>query len=144
MTAAHSPTQNGLNEKNHHYVDFMMSKIMIADPNCSPQIALTWAIHASNVLENRFGVSPSMLVFGRNVSAHPDLCPNAPSSLETSIDISKKIESHLNAISKAREAFIQAESNKTIAEALKSKLFHRHEDLEIGQWIYWKDSVTKG
>ena len=30
----------------------MMAKIILADPECSPEIALTWAIHASNVLEN--------------------------------------------------------------------------------------------
>ena len=141
-TAAYSPNQNGLNEKNHHYVDFMMAKIITADPNCTPDIALTWAIHTSNVLENRFGVSPSMLVFGRNVLAHPNLCPDAPSSLESSIDVSKKIQSHLEAISKAREAFMQAESDKTIADALKSRLYHKYEDLEIGNWIYYKNFET--
>ena len=35
------------------------------------------------------------------------------------MDVSEKIQSHLSAMSKAREAFIQAESDKTIAEALK-------------------------
>ena len=60
-----------------------------------------------------------MLVFGRNVLAHPNLGPDAPSSLESNIDVSKKIQSHLEAISKAREAFMQAESDKTIADALK-------------------------
>ena len=142
-TAAYSPNQNGLNEKNHHYVDFMMTKIMTADKGCSPEIALTWAIHASNVLENRFGVSPSMLVFGRNIVAHPDLCLDAPPSLESPADISKRIASHLNAIAKAREAFIQAESNLTITDALKDKLSHRPENLEVGKWIYFKNFETK-
>ena len=142
-TAAYSPNQNGLNEKNHHYVDFMMTKIMTADKVCSPEVALTWAIHASNVLENRFGVSPSMLVFGRNIVAHPDLCLDAPPSLENPADVSKRIASHLNAIAKAREAFIQAESSLTIADALKDKLSHRPENLEIGKWIYFKNFETK-
>ena len=84
-----------------------------------------------------------MLVFGRNISAHPDLNPNEPTSLETNVDVSEKIQSHLRAMSKAREAFIQAESDNTIAEALKARLVHRQEDLEIGQWIYWKDPVVK-
>ena len=134
-TASYSPNQNGLNEKNHHYVDFMMSKMMLADPACSPEIALTWAIHASNVLENRYGASPSMLVFGRNVIAHPDLCPTAPSTLESNVDVSKKIAAHLNALSKAREAFMQAESSKTIADALKARLVNRVENIEVGKWI---------
>ena len=83
-------------KKNHLYVDFMMAKIMIADLNCSPEIALTLAIHASKVLENRFGVSPSILVFGKNVITHPELCPMAPSTLELRLDILKNISSHLN------------------------------------------------
>ena len=142
-TASYSPNQNGLNEKNHHYVDFMMSKMMLADPACSPEIALTWAIHASNVLENRYGASPSMLVFGRNVIAHPDLCPTAPSTLESNVDVSKKIAAHLNALSKAREAFMQAESSKTIADALKARIVNRVENVEVGNWIYYKNLEVK-
>ena len=56
--------------------------------------------------------------------------------METDVDVSEKIQSHLSAMSKAQEAFIQAESDKTIAEALKARLVHCHKDLEIGQWIY--------
>ena len=88
MTAAHSANLNCLNEKNHHYCDFMMNKILVADPKCSPQTALTWALHASNVLENRFGVSPSMLVFGRNISAHPDLTHLRLLSIDLNVCIS--------------------------------------------------------
>ena len=142
-TASYSPNQNGLNEKNHHYVDFMMSKMILADPACSPEIALTWAIHASNVLENRYGVSPSVLVFGRNVIAHPDLCPTAPSTLESEVDVSKKIATHLGALSKAREAFIQAESSKTVADALKARVVNRVENIEVGKWIYYKNLENK-
>ena len=79
--------QNVVNEKNHHYVDFVMSKIITADPNCTPEIALTWVVHTSNPLENRYGVSPSMLVFGKNISAHPELTPTAPPTLETNINV---------------------------------------------------------
>ena len=142
-TASYSPNQNGLNEKNHHYVDFMMVKMMLADSSCSPEIALTWAIHASNVLENRFGVSPSILVFGRNVISHPDLSPTAPSTLESNVKISDRIAAHLNALSKAREAFIQAESSKTIADALKAKVVKRNEVIDVGNWIYFKNLESK-
>ena len=121
----------------------MMAKIIMADPDCSPEIALTWAIHASNVLENRYGVSPSILVFGKNVITHPELCPMAPSTLESRIDVSKKIASHLNALSKAREAFIQAESDKTISEALKSRIVNRVEEIDKGSWIYHKNLESK-
>ena len=117
----------------------MMTKILTADKDCSPEIALAWSVHAANVLESRFGVSPSMLVFGKNISAHPELSPHAPATLETQINISEKIRSHLDAISKAREAFVQAESDQTIADALKARIYHKYEELEIGQWIYWRN-----
>ena len=39
-SSSYSPHQNSINEKNHHYVDFMMSKFMTADPSCTPEIAL--------------------------------------------------------------------------------------------------------
>ena len=138
-TSFYSPNQNATNEKNHHYCDFMMTKILTADKDCSPEIALAWSVHAANVLESRFGVSPSMLVFGKNISAHPELSPHAPTTLETQINISEKIRSHLDAISKAKEAFIQAESDQTIADALKARIYHKYEELEIGQWIYWRN-----
>ena len=86
-TSSYSPHQNGVNEKNHHYVNFMTSKIITADPNCTPEIALTWAVHTSNTLENRYGVSPLMLVFGKNILAHPELMPTAPPTLETNINV---------------------------------------------------------
>ena len=46
----------------------------------------------------------------------------ALNTLVIGLDVSKKTASHLNALSKAREAFIQAESDKTISEALKSRI----------------------
>ena len=83
------------------------------------------------------------MVFGKNVITHPELCPMAPSTLESRIDVSKKIASHLNALSKAREAFIQAESDKTISEALKSRIVNRVEEIDIGSWIYYKNLESK-
>ena len=55
----------------------------------------------------------------------------------------KKIQTHLGAINRAREAFIQAEFDKTIDKALKSKLYYKYEDLEIGKWVYYKNLENK-
>ena len=39
-TAAASPNQNGLNERNHAVVDRMMTKMMDADKTMKPEVAL--------------------------------------------------------------------------------------------------------
>ena len=75
--------------------------------------------------------------------SHPDLSPTAPSTLESNVKISDRIAAHLNALSKAREAFIQAESSKTIADALKAKVVKRNEVIDVRNWIYFKNLENK-
>ena len=75
--------------------------------------------------------------------SHPDLSPTAPSTLESNVKISDRIAAHLNALSKAREAFIQAESSKTIADALKAKVVKRNEVIDVRNWIYFKNLESK-
>ena len=144
-TASFSPHQNGLNERNHAYVDFMVQKIQDADPSCKTRIALAWACNAANCLENRFGLTPAMLVFGTNATgAPPDSDPANPTSLESDWRISKKLQSHLQIIEKAREACIEAQANVAIKEALKQRLSHQKENCLVpGRWVYWKDSTQK-
>ena len=66
FTAARSPNQNGLNERNHAIVDNMISKMRTADPNLSAEVALTWALVAKNTLQNVSGYSPFQIVFGHS------------------------------------------------------------------------------
>ena len=66
-----------------------------------------------------------MLAFGKNITTHPKLCPMTPSTQELRLDVSKKVAPHIIAHSKVHEAFIQAESDKTISDALKPRIVNR-------------------
>ena len=65
-TASYSPHQNGLNERNHATVDYMMKKMLESDSRMSPETALFWSLNAKNSLDNCFGFSPYQLVFSAN------------------------------------------------------------------------------
>ena len=65
-TAAYSPHQNGLNERNHATVDMMMLRMKESDPNMTPEMCLRWALHAKNSLDNCYGYSPFQLHIGYN------------------------------------------------------------------------------
>jgi hypothetical protein len=56
---------------------------------------------------------------------------------------SKALASHINAMHAAREAFIEAESSASLKKALKSKVFPRGENLQKGDWIYYKKEMGK-
>ena len=68
--AAESPRSNGVVERHNDVIGNMVDKIM-ADTDCSLEIALAWAVNAKNSLHSVYGYSPNQLVFGRN--------PNLPS-----------------------------------------------------------------
>ena len=57
-TPAYTPNANGLNERGHSIVDRMMDKILTADSNIKPEVALGWAFTACNSLDNVNGISP--------------------------------------------------------------------------------------
>ena len=66
FTAAASPNQNGVNERNHAICDGMMKKMRMEDPSLSADVALTWALAAKNSLEDVSGFSPFQIVFGES------------------------------------------------------------------------------
>ena len=72
-TAAYSPWQNGICERNHAVVDDCVSKILEDNPELELDVALVWAINAKNAMQMVYGYSPYQLVFGVN--------PNLPSTL---------------------------------------------------------------
>ena len=55
-TAAYSPHQNGVNERNHYTVDLMMKKMLDSDATMTPEDALFWSVNAKNSLENYSGL----------------------------------------------------------------------------------------
>ena len=53
-TASKTPNANRIMEKNHYVTDIMLSKMLSADKSLrkSPEVALSWALAASNSLDN--------------------------------------------------------------------------------------------
>ena len=135
FTAASSPHQNGVNERNHAVCDKMMEKMRMQDPSLSAQVALTWALVAKNSLENVSGFSPFQLVFGKAPSL-PSVYTAGPPGFEEVV-MEKAVADHINALFLAREAYVQGESDKTLKAALKQRIYKRGHDIEVGDWIYF-------
>ena len=107
----------------------MLSKMMTADKNLkkSPDIALSWALVASNSLDNVRGRSPSQIVFGQNPNI-PTMQTTGPPGLEE-VDTDTVISDHISAMHLARQEYIKVESDKVVKEAfskLKVKKPEKH------------------
>ena len=117
-TAAEAPWSNGMVERHNGILATMTEKVM-DDNSCTLEVAICWAISAKNALHNSFGFSPNQLVFGKN--------PNTPSVLHDNLPAmegvthSKLIASHLNAMNRARKAFIESETSEKLRRALRKK-----------------------
>ena len=108
-TSAESPWSNGLVERHNCTLKYMLEKIM-ADGRMSIAIALPWALQAKNSLDNVHGFSPAQLTFGQNPSL-PSVLGDKPPALEER-DAEDLVTAQLEAMRKARQAFILAESTK--------------------------------
>ena len=140
-TAAYSPHQNGLNERNHAVVDMMITRMILSDPKLSPEMALLWALNAKNSLENCYGFSPFQLHIGKNPML-PSTTRDGPPAYED-ITKSKSFATHLSAMHSAREQFIKAESSASLKKALKSKVYPKGGDIVEGDEIYFKHNKDK-
>ena len=112
--------------------------MLTSDPEIKPKIALAWCINAKNTLENVKGFSPAQIVFGRNPKL-PNLFSAGPTGFEE-VAVSKTLAQHINAMHKAREAFIESESDRTLKFALKQRIYKGVGDVDVGEWIYYKNS----
>ena len=92
---------------------------MILDTKCGPSVAVAWAVSAKSSLVNQNGYSPNQLVFGQNFKL-PSVVVNKLPALENTC-ASEKVQLHLQALHKAREGFIEAESDSRIKRALRHK-----------------------
>ncbi|KAG1704025.1 Retrovirus-related Pol polyprotein [Nymphon striatum] len=119
-TAAYSPWQNGICERNHAVVDDCVAKILEDQPKLNLEIALVWAVNAKNSLSMVYGWSPYQLVFGANPNL-PSVLVDKPPALEYNT-VSQTFANHLNALHSGRRAFIQAESSERIRRALRHKI----------------------
>ena len=108
-TAAESPWSNGVVERHNAVIGNMVDKI-IADIDCSLEIALAWAVNAKNSLHSVYGYSPNKLVFGRN--PNPPSCLNdKPPALEGTTS-SEVVAKNLNALHAACKAFTENETSE--------------------------------
>ena len=80
-TAAYSPFQNGLCERNHAVVDMMLLKMQEQCPNTDLEVLLAWANMAKNSLRMVYGYSPNQLIFGIN-PVLPNILSAGPPALE--------------------------------------------------------------
>ncbi|XP_057310580.1 uncharacterized protein LOC130648545 [Hydractinia symbiolongicarpus] len=119
-TAACSPWQNGLCERNHAIVDDCLRKILDENPKLSLEVGLVWELNAKNSLHMNSGYSFYQLVFGRNPNLPSVLNANPP-ALE-GVTVSHVFAKHINALHNARKAFIEAEASERVRRALRHQI----------------------
>ena len=135
-TAAESPFQNGLCERNHAVIDSMLVKLEEQCPETSQEVLLCWANMAKNSLQMWNGFSSYQLVFGKNPNL-PNILTDQPPSLEGTTT-SGVLAKHLNSLHAARRAFIQSETDERIRRALRSKMRASEQVFENGERVYYK------
>lgn len=135
-TAANSPFQNGLCERNHAVVDLMLLKLCEQCPRTPVEILLCWAVNAKNSLQMWHGFSSYQLVFGRNPNL-PNVMHEGPPALDGKTT-SDTLARHLNALHEARKAFVESEASERIRRALRSKITASEERFSNGDLVYYK------
>ena len=136
-TAAESPFQNGLNEKNHAITDFMLTKLKAEFGERVPDdVLLAWANTAKNAMQMHHGFSSYQLVFGKNPNL-PNILYETPPALEGTTS-SEVLAKHLNTLHEARQAFIQSETAERIRRALRCKMRAAEQRYENGDLVYYK------
>ena len=138
-TAARNPNANGLVERQHALVDKMMVKMKDADDSITGPEALSHAVTAHNALTQvrRTGFTPNQLAFCGN-PVLPSLTATGPAGLEEIRAEDEPIARNLRSLQLAREKFIECESDRTLKEALKARLYAPPDEIKEGDWIYYK------
>ena len=136
VTAGESPWSNGLVERHNLIISEMLDSIM-EDNDINIDIALAWALNAKNSLQNCHGFSPYQLSIGSNPKL-PCAFSDLPPALSHEAS-SKIIKQNLDALHRAREAFIKAENSERIRRAartnIRSSNFNAY---TTGELVYYK------
>ena len=141
-TAGESPFSNGTVERHNSILSEAMKKTM-ASEKCSAEVALCWAISAKNALPSYGGVSPNMLVFGRNINT-PNILIDKPPALTVST-VYDVVRKNINALHTAREKYVEAQSSEKIRKALRSKMrTYTNVNYEPGDKVFYKRKNVKG
>ena len=135
-TAAESPFQNGLCERNHALTDVMVEKMLAEDKSLTLDVALKSATFAKNALINNKGYSPIQLMMGR----HPRL-PNILDNLQPAQEAKTNntiFGTRLSAIHAARQSFTTFENSARLNRALLSKYHQKPQDIQVGDLVFYK------
>ena len=104
---------------------------------CSLEVALAWCINVKNSLQNVHGFLPFQLALGQNPKLPSVLSDNPPAFMSPSS--SKILLDNLNALHKAREAFIMSESSECIRQALRHNVRTYSNNVFVtGDSVYYK------
>ena len=135
-TAAGSPWQNGLCERNHTVTDRCLEKILDENPTLPLDVALAYANNAKNCLQMWNGFSSYQMVFGKNPKL-PDIFHATLPQLEGKTH-SELLAMHLNALQSARRAFIESQADEKIRRALRHRVRANLEHYMTGDKVYFK------
>ena len=137
-TAAESAWSNGLCERHNGILNDNVNKVL-ADGDCSLEVAISWAVAAKNALSSVYGFSPNMLVFGRNPH-FPSAFSNKPPANNPTC-LSDYVAENLNAMHQARKAFVQQEAAERLRRALnrKSRTYANVVYNQGDQVYYWRN-----
>ena len=140
-TAAESPWSNGIVERHNLIISEMLDKVL-EDTKCDFETALAWCTNANNSLANIHGFSPFQLAIGLNPKL-PNVVNDRPPALTSKPD-SKILRDNLDAIHKAREAFIASENSEKIKRALSHNV-RTSGDIKYltGDTVYYKRTSNR-
>ena len=141
-TAAESPLRNGPVERHNLILAEAIQKTLL-DVKCEPQIALAWAVSAKNAFQNHGRFSPNQLVFCHNINTPCILTDKLP--VLESITSSDIIWRNMEAMHKARQNFVQAESSEKMQRALSHKV-RSYADVKYsnGNKVFYQRKNFKG
>ena len=139
-TAAYSPWSNGTIERHNQTLAGMLDKVL-ADTSCDLETALAWCVNAKNSLANINGFSPYQLSIGTNPRLPSTLTDDLPAL--TAPITSKSLGENLQALHKAREAFIQSENSDRIRRAISHNTRTSGDTKYItGDSVYYKRETS--
>ena len=140
---AESPWCNGVVERHNGILGRMIESVT-EEVGCSVDIAIAWSVHAKNSLNNTYGFSPHQLVFGRN--------PRVPGILNETVslptlndeDVEKVVCDHLNALTLARQKFVELEASDMLKRTLKQRVYpNANRKYYSGDIVYFKREKKK-
>ena len=115
-TAGYSPWSNSVNEHNHATVDLMLTKMLEDLLNLDERMSLQYCISLKNCMYI-LGYTPAQIANGKTPK-FPSVTQDELPALEGNTS-SAVIAQHLNAISAARKAYIEADLSFKLRKALK-------------------------